>query len=223
MLFGRTMQHRTEIYTTHSGDGRMNVYPIRAVRTDRFKYVRNLFPQNQYTTHIDRSPNETSGLYYWRTWVAAAMTNPDAASIVRRYHERPAEELYDLVSDPAESHNLADNPQHAATLKVLREKVDVWMKEQGDQGQMFNEPYPLGNAGIDGHAQRNGRSSEDTASVVENAKNKKAMRRPSSTSHVCSIEGLWEYTQRGHESRLRSKPPCPRVLATSADSSAARA
>jgi arylsulfatase A-like enzyme len=146
VLLGRTTQHRPEVYTTHSGDGRMNVYPIRALRTDRFKYVRNLFPQQQYTTHIDRSEKETSGLYYWRSWVAAAKTNEAAARIVKRYHERPAEELYDLVSDPAEKQNLADRPEYAATLNLLRDKVDAWMKEQEDQGKLFDEPYPLGTA-----------------------------------------------------------------------------
>ena len=146
VLLGHDTQHRPEIYTTHSGDGRMNVYPIRALRTDRFKYLRNLFPTNQYTTHIDRSENQTSGLYYWRTWIAAAKTNPEAAAIVKRYHERPAEELYDLLSDPAEKQNLADNSEHAEMLKALREKLDVWMKEQGDDGRLFNEPYPLGTA-----------------------------------------------------------------------------
>jgi arylsulfatase A-like enzyme len=144
VLQGRTAEHRPEVYTTHSGDGRMNVYPIRALRTDRFKYIRNLFPQNQYTTYIDRSENQTSGLYYWRSWVAVAKADAQAADIVKRYHERPAEELYDLAADPDEKHNLADRPEHSATLKSLREKMDVWMKEQGDQGQLFEKPYPLG-------------------------------------------------------------------------------
>ncbi|MBM3882727.1 MAG: sulfatase [Verrucomicrobia bacterium] len=143
VLLGRTAHHRAAIYTTHSGDGRMNGYPMRALRTDRFKYVRNLFPGYQYTTHIDRSPTETSGLYYWRSWVVAARTNEAAAQIVQRYHQRPAEELYDLLTDPDERHNLALRPDREATLRELREKLDGWMKEQRDRGQLFNEPHPL--------------------------------------------------------------------------------
>lgn len=169
VLLGRTSQHRPEIYTTHSGDGRMNVYPIRALRTDRFKYVRNLFPQYQYTTHIDRSPNESSGLYYWRTWVEAAQNSPEAAAIVKRYHERPAEELYDLIADPDERRNLAGDPQHAATLKELRAKVDAWMKQQGDEGRLFDEPYPQGTPEL---APIPGGSAKPSAVLEQGAKRK---------------------------------------------------
>ena len=143
VLLGRTSEHRTEIFTTHSGDGRMNVYPIRSVRTGRFHYIRNLFPQYEHTTWIDRA-QDVDGLAYWRTWVEAARIDPAAAQIVRRYHERPAEELYDVLADPAEANNLADDPAQAGMLKSLREKVEAWMKEQGDTGRMFEKPYPTG-------------------------------------------------------------------------------
>src|SRR5688572_24382229 len=33
VLRGKTRQHRESIFATHSGDGRMNIYPIRSVRT----------------------------------------------------------------------------------------------------------------------------------------------------------------------------------------------
>lgn len=142
VLLGRTTDHRVEIFTTHSGDGKMNVYPIRSVRTEHFKYIRNLFPQYEHTTYIDRA-KDADGLKYWRSWLEAAKTSPEAAAIVKHYHERPAEELYDIVNDPDEKHNLATDPEFAATLRTLREKVDAWMKEQGDQGRLLNAPYPI--------------------------------------------------------------------------------
>ena len=127
----------------------MNVYPIRSVRTEQFKYIRNLFPQYEHTTHIDRAKN-ADGLKYWSTWVAAGKTDAVAAAIVKRYHERPAEELYDIVKDPGEKDNLAEKPEYTATLQVLRGKVDAWMKEQGDRGELFNQPYPLGTPELTG-------------------------------------------------------------------------
>ena len=49
--------------------------------------------------------------------------------------ERPAEELYDLRSDPHEIHNLADNPQYSDVLEKLRTILENWIKETDDQGQ----------------------------------------------------------------------------------------
>jgi arylsulfatase A-like enzyme len=142
VLRGSTATHRDEIYTTHSGDGRMNVYPIRAVRTAQFKYIRNLYPEYKHTTFIDLA-KDSDGIYYWRSWAAAAKTNPAAAAIIEHYHVRPAEELYDVVADPAEGHNLAADPKFANVRKGLRAKLDAWMSAQGDQKTLFQEPHEL--------------------------------------------------------------------------------
>ena len=53
VMRGQTKVHRDRIFTTHSGDGRMNVYPTRSVRTADWKYIRNLNPEFYYTTHVD--------------------------------------------------------------------------------------------------------------------------------------------------------------------------
>ena len=47
---------------------------------------------------------------------------------------KPPEELYDIVMDPWATHNLAASPEHAATLKNFRRKLDRWMKETDDMG-----------------------------------------------------------------------------------------
>jgi len=140
VLLGKATMHRDEIYSTHSGDGKMNVYPIRALRTAQFKYIKNLHPEYEHTTHIDRN----RPLTYWPSWVAAAKTNAAAAEIVRWYHERPAEELFDIVRDPDEKLNLATDPTYASTLKEMRGKLEAWMKSQGDSQKMFNTPYAKG-------------------------------------------------------------------------------
>jgi N-sulfoglucosamine sulfohydrolase len=147
VLRGEKSTHRDHIFTTHSSDGKMNVYPMRAVRTADWKLILNLHPEFSFHTHIDReSRADMTGGYwsaYWLSWTNAARTNAAAAAAVKRYHERPAEELYDLRRDPHETNNLARLPEHAARVKNLRANLDVWMRAQGDARTIFGEPRLL--------------------------------------------------------------------------------
>ncbi len=139
VLKGAATTHRDRIFTTHSGDNDFNVYPIRSVRTRDWKYIRNLHPEFQHHTHISRSTGP-SGIAYWTSWLTAAENDPAAAAILKRYRERPAEELFDLTSDPAEQHNLANDPAHAERLAGLRAELDAWMTAQGDRQTVFGNP-----------------------------------------------------------------------------------
>jgi arylsulfatase A-like enzyme len=118
---------------------KMNIYPIRSVRHGDWKYIRNVHPEFQFTTHIDQA-KPVDGNAYWQDWVRQGATSPAAAAIVEKYHRRPAEELYDLSRDPEEQQNLAADPQHAARLAALRSDLDAWLAAQGDKLTVFNEP-----------------------------------------------------------------------------------
>lgn len=135
-LRGEATEHRERIFTTHSGDGDFNVYPMRAVQTREWKYILNLHPEFKYTTHIDKA-KEKDGLKYWSTWELASTKNLSAAALIQRYHERPKEELYDLMRDPHEQHNLAANPDHAERLAKFRGELGEWIKVQGDKQTVF--------------------------------------------------------------------------------------
>lgn len=138
VLTGRQTHHRDRIFTTHSGDGRMNEYPMRSVRSRDWKYIRNLSPDAEYHTHIDRAGGE-DGRGYWDSWLQRAESDPTAADVVRRYHNRPAEELYDLQSDPWELKNLAGEPGHAERLAQFREELDAQMRDEQDLGLQTEE------------------------------------------------------------------------------------
>jgi uncharacterized sulfatase len=142
VLLAGSTTHRGDIFSTHSGDGRMNVYPIRAIRTAEWKFILNLHPEFAHTTHIDKALARDGGRY-WLSWFARAQSDPAAAAIVRRYHERPARELYDLRADPHELRNLAALPEHAARVGELQARLRAWMREQGDRETVFNEPRLL--------------------------------------------------------------------------------
>ncbi|MCA8952194.1 MAG: sulfatase-like hydrolase/transferase, partial [Planctomycetes bacterium] len=138
VLEGRARTHRDVVLTAHSGDGNHNVFPIRAARTaDGWKYVRNLRPDLRFESHVTTSQSDSG---YWQSWVRSAIGSAAARALVRRYQERPAEELYDLASDPWELHDLAGDPARAARLTALRAEVDAWMAATGDQGRLHGQP-----------------------------------------------------------------------------------
>lgn len=139
VLLGKAATHRDRIFTTHTSDPPMNVYPMRSVRTADWKYIRNLQPDRTFTTHIDRG-KPVDGAGYFASWREKAATDPAAAAVVARYHQRPAEELYDLRADPEELRNLAGDPRHAERLRTLRAEMDAWMAASGDQGRVPGEP-----------------------------------------------------------------------------------
>jgi N-sulfoglucosamine sulfohydrolase len=142
VIRGGTAAHRDVIFTTHSGDGRMNVYPIRAIRTADWKLLLNLRPEFAHTTHIDKALARDGGRY-WISWFERAQADATAAAIVQRYHARPAVELYDLHADPHEQRNLVAEPAHAARVRDLRAQLEKWMESQGDKRTVFNEPRLL--------------------------------------------------------------------------------
>ncbi len=145
VLRGDTSKHREQIFTTHSGDGNMNVYPCRAVRDERWKYIRNLHPEFAFTTHIDLVSGRLGQRAFFSTWEAAAQSDSSAAALLKRYHARPAEELYDLQADPHEQRNLAGNLTQAERLAELRSSLDAWMQRQGDQQRTYGQPRLLSN------------------------------------------------------------------------------
>jgi len=133
VLRGEKTEHRDRIFTTHSGDGTMNEFPIRSVRSRDWKYIRNLAPDTEHHTHIDQAQGE-DGKGYWASWPRKAVTDSAAAAIVQRYHTRPAEELYDLKADPYEQRNLATDPAQVPRLIQFRAELNAWMKAEGDEG-----------------------------------------------------------------------------------------
>lgn len=141
VLKGETTKHREVIFTTHSGDGDNNVYPMRAARTlDGWKYIRNLHPEFRFTSHVTNARAKNG---YWDSWVQKAITHPQARQKVRRYLERPDEELYQINSDPYEQQNRVNEPEQAERLRMLRQQVDDWLAETGDQKNVYGRPQRI--------------------------------------------------------------------------------
>jgi hypothetical protein len=140
VLEGKAGRHRDVIFTTHSGDGNNNVFPIRAARTaNGWKYIRNLHPEFRYTSHVTNSAADSG---YWASWVAHADSQPKARRLVQRYQQRPAEELYLVTDDPYEQRNLIDDPKQAERTAELRQTLDAWMAQTKDKQAVFGTPVP---------------------------------------------------------------------------------
>lgn len=132
VLRGETGKHREIVFATHTGDMMMNRSPSRMLRTDRYKYILNLAPENVYHTHMDKAKDHNGGREYWSSWIEKAEKDKSAAAVLQRYHHHPAEELYDLETDPHETHNLAADPKYAKMLEDYRNKMTAWRQQQGD-------------------------------------------------------------------------------------------
>jgi uncharacterized sulfatase len=132
VLEGKTNKHRDAIFATHSQDTGMNMSPMRCIRTSQYKYIYNLSPKIEYTTHMDKAKDHDGGREYWDSWVRKAENDPHAAAILKRYHWHPGEELYDVKTDPYEVTNLADDSALAGIKRDLNERLVAWRKQQND-------------------------------------------------------------------------------------------
>ena len=110
----------------------MNISPMRGIRTARYKYILNLSPENEYVTHMDKATDHDGGREYWSSWMQKSESDPRAKEILQRYHWRPSEELYDVLLDPYEFHNLADDPIYADIKSDLSKQLTAWRKQQND-------------------------------------------------------------------------------------------
>jgi arylsulfatase A-like enzyme len=131
VLSGQQTEHRDAVFATTTGDKNMNRSPARAIRTDKYKYILNLKPEDEFRTHISHAGGE-DGMHYWKSWLKLAKTDPHAKQVIERYSHRPAEELYDVQADPYELKNVAEDPAHTEALAGLRERLKQWRLQQGE-------------------------------------------------------------------------------------------
>jgi N-sulfoglucosamine sulfohydrolase len=131
-LKGNTRNHRDVVFAAHTGDGNINMAPMRMIRDKRYKYILNLAPDTLYNTHINLAKDHDGGREYWDSWENKSFTTEQAASVLWRYHNRPAEELYDIQQDPEETRNLASDEHYKNILIKYREQLSEWREQQGD-------------------------------------------------------------------------------------------
>lgn len=102
----------------------------RAVRGQKYRYIKNYMPYRIYGQFID---------YLWRapsiqSWEAAYMAGEcnDVQSIF--WNTKPVEELYDTENDPWEVKNLATDPAYQEVLERMRAANTNWILDIKDAG-----------------------------------------------------------------------------------------
>lgn len=115
---------------------------IRCVRTKRYKYIRNFYPDKPYDMGETYMTMMHPTLAALRHWHQEDRLSPAQAKWMAP--RRPKEELYDLEADPWETVNVATDPAHAGVLEKLREHLNGWLRETGDKGQ-----YPESEASLE--------------------------------------------------------------------------
>ena len=90
--------------------------PQRSVRTSRWKYIRRFDHfSGPVLANCDDSPSKDLLIQYgWKD------------------RPIPPEQLYDLVFDPNEVCNIANDPAMAAVLAEMRARLDDWMRSTND-------------------------------------------------------------------------------------------
>lgn len=102
-----------------------SIEPLRAVRTKRWKYIRNYADSPKVMlTNCDGSPSKT--LWHEAGWQQRTPSR---------------EQLYDLMFDPMERENLAASPEHATIKTALAATLHQWQEETDDP--LLHGPLPI--------------------------------------------------------------------------------
>jgi arylsulfatase A-like enzyme len=150
-------------------------YPMRAIRTHDFLYIRNFKPNRWPSGHAKGFAQPTKiiiskprGTFYGYADVDAAPTKsymlkyqnePQVARLFElAFGKRPAEELYDLRKDPDQLNNVAGKPEYAMTKSKLAADLLTELKATKDprvlgRGDVFDK-YPYYGGGVKGVSQK---------------------------------------------------------------------
>jgi len=150
-------------------------YPMRAIRTHDFLYIRNFKPNRWPSGHAKGFAQPTEiviskprGTHYGYADVDAAPTKsymlkyqnePQVAILFElAFGKRPAEELYDLRKDPDQLNNVAGESEYAMIKSRLAADLLTELKATRDprvlgQGDVFDK-YPYYGGGVKGISQK---------------------------------------------------------------------
>ncbi len=115
-----------ETYGSHTFHEVTMYYPMRVIRTRKYKFFWNIAHPLSYP--------HASDLWISASWRSVEKYGLErfGARTVEAYLHRPRYELYDLEADPNEIENLADKPEYADLVGEFCEKMKSFQKRTSD-------------------------------------------------------------------------------------------
>jgi len=122
-------------------------YPMRAIRTAKWAYIRNYEPDRWPAGDPDFNapPQGLFGDVDRGATKSYLMANAETDA-VRPYYlmafgRRPAEELYDMENDPDQLHNIAADPQYMESKQLLQWQLEEYLRGHDDPRMRGESPW----------------------------------------------------------------------------------
>lgn len=133
---GRKLR-RSAIFGSHTFHEIHMYYPMRMIRTKRYKLIHNIESALDFPMALDLEQSSS--------WQAFLRTGKDqyAGRFMKDFFERPEFELYDLAEDPKELKNLAGDPEYRELLEELRAELRKFMVETKDPWLLTLDEQPV--------------------------------------------------------------------------------
>ena len=126
---GKTVyQGFDEVYGSHTFHEITNYYPMRMIRTEKYKLIWNIASALPYPSGAGNGREDNPELYDY----VHNLSNPYGKKTVKDYVYRPVFELYDIQQDPDEIVNLAFDKKYTSVLEELKLKIRIFQKQTND-------------------------------------------------------------------------------------------
>jgi arylsulfatase A-like enzyme len=137
-VFSKSYQPRQAVFAARDRCDE-TIERIRSVRTDRYLYIRNYYPERPHL-QPNAYKDGKSILKSLRALHAEGRLSPLAESLLFS-PARPPEELFEWKVDRWQTKNLASDPNHQVLLEQLRSHLDRWIIDSGDHGYESEAMY----------------------------------------------------------------------------------
>ncbi|WP_068544457.1 sulfatase [Thalassotalea crassostreae] len=131
LLVDQSLPQREYIFASKD---RLDEFPFyeRAARSSQYKYLRNYLPNKPGGVKLGYREQLPIMGDLWRALENGEMNEAQQFWFM----PRPSEELYDIINDPDEVNNLADNPKFKSQLEQMRSALTNWQHKVKDYSKL---------------------------------------------------------------------------------------